>query len=527
MSSKKEMPQIKKDKNGRSVWLVDGAPYIALAGEIHNSSSSSLQYMDEKVWPALRPLHMNTVILPVAWETIEPEEGKFDFSLPDGLIAAARREQVRLVILWFGLWKNGISTYIPGWAKKASSGTGARFFRARDAFGRPLDCISPFCTDAVTADAAAFRALMQHLAEVDTDRTVIAVQVENEMGILGADRDYCGAANRAFEQPIPQPVADWFGVRGNWQQAFGRDGAEMMMAWQYAGAVEQIASQGKSVYPLPMYVNAWLQQHPDRAGKYPCGGPIAKMRDVWRLAAPSIDCYAPDIYVNHYRDVCDEYAAAGNPLFIPEVRATKDSASFLFYAVGKHNALCFAPFGIEDLCGKRQDEADPSLLATLNIGAGAFDVSNAGERLAAAYDLIGNMQELIREAHAQGRIHAFLEYNDAGVTIPLEKYDAQISYTGASGSFFGGPGKRPDSAVAGGFIIEQSEDEFLICGTGFSVNFLPKPGVQAVTGILRKEEGRYRGGVWIPGRVLNGDEGYFIHLSDFPQVQRVWLYSYC
>ena len=140
--------------------------------------------------------------------------------------------------------------------------------------------------------------------------------------------------------------------------------------------------------------------------------------------------------------------------------------------------------------------------------------------------MVGNMQEIIREAHENGKIHAFLEYNDAGVTIPLGKYDALISYTGASASFFSGPGTK-DRAVAGGFIIERSEDEFLICGSGFSVQFLPKPGVQAVAGVLRKEEGRYQGGVWIPGRVLNGDEGYFIRLSDFPQVQRVWMYTYC
>lgn len=525
MNSRKELPQIKKDKNGRAAWLVDGKPYIALAGELHNSSSSSLRYMDERVWPALRPLHLNTVLLPVAWETVEPEEGKFDFSLPDGLLAAARREGVRLVLLWFGLWKNGLSTYVPGWVKQSSSGVNARFFRARDAFGRPLDCISPFCADAVTADAAAFRALMEHLSEVDPDRTVIAVQVENEIGILGADRDYCAAANRAFAQPVPRPVADWFGVRGSWGEAFGREGAEMLMAWQYGCAVEQIASQGRSAYPLPVYVNAWLQQHPDRAGRYPCGGPVAKVRDIWRLAAPSIACFAPDIYVNAYRDVCDEYAAAGNPLFIPEVRATRDSASFLFYAVGKHNALCFAPFGIEDLCAPRQDEADAALLQTLNIGAAAFDAGGAGERLAAAYDLVGNMQELIREAHAAGKIHAFLEYNDAGITIPLEKYDAEISYPGASASFFGHPGGQKE-ALGGGFIIERGPDEFILCGSGFNVTFLPKPGEQAVAAVLRKEEGRYQGGVWIPGRVLNGDEGYFIRLSDFPQVQRVWMYTY-
>lgn len=523
----KEIPQMKKDKTGKRTFWVDGAPFVALSGELHNSSSSSLRYMDEKIWPALRPLHMNSVILPVAWESIEPEEGKFDFSLVDGLVAAARREQLRLIILWFGLWKNGNSTYIPGWVKKESSGVNARFFRARDGYGKPLGCISPFCSEAVTADAAAYKRLMEHIREIDaTDRTVIAMQVENEIGVLGADRDYSAAAEKAFHQPIPKPVSDWYGVKGDWEDAFGRDGAEMMMAWQYASAVEQITFQGKSAYPLPMYVNAWLQQHPDRAGSYPCGGPIAKVKELWALAAPSIDAYAPDIYVNNYRAVCDEYATAGNPLFIPEVRATKDSASFLFYAVGKHDALCFAPFGIEDLFGKRTDDMGNNLLSVLNIGADAFQSEGAGERLAAAYDIVGNMQRIIAEAHKAGRIHAFLEYHDAGTTVALSKYDAQISYSGASESFFGGPGKQSGSAVAGGFIIELSEDEFILCGNGYSVKFLPKPGIADEVGVLKKEEGHYKSGVWIPGRVLNGDEGYFIGLSDFPQVQKVSLYTY-
>lgn len=523
----KEIPQIKKDKQGKRTFLVDGAPFVALSGELHNSSSSSLRYMDEHIWPALRPLHMNSVILPVAWESIEPEEGKFDFSLVDGLIAAARREQLRLIILWFGLWKNGNSTYIPGWVKKESSGTNARFFRARDGYGKPLGCISPFCHAAVTADAAAYKKLMEHICAVDsTDRTVIAMQVENEIGVLGADRDYCTAAEKAFRQPVPKPVSDWFGVNGTWEEAFGRDGAEMMMAWQYASAVEQITSQGKSAYPLPMYVNAWLQQHPDRAGSYPCGGPIAKVKELWALAAPSVDAYAPDIYVNNFRAVCDEYATDGNPLFIPEVRATKDSASFLFYAVGRHDALCFAPFGIEDLFGRRTDEMGSDLLGVLNIGADAFQTEGAGQRLAAAYDIVGNMHTIIAEAHQDGKIHAFLEYHDAGTTIPLTKFDAQISYSGASESFFGGPGKQAGSAVAGGFIIEVSDDEFILCGSGYSVKFLPKPGIADQVGVLKKEEGHYKKDVWIPGRVLNGDEGYFIGLSDFPQVQRVSLYTY-
>lgn len=521
----KEIPRIEKDQNGHSVFYVDGAPFTALGGEIHNSSSSSLAYMEERVWPALKPLHMNTVILPIAWETVEPEEGKFDFTLVDGLLSSARNHGMRLILLWFGLWKNGISTYVPGWVKKASSGLNARFFRVRDSFGKPLDCISPFCNEAVEADAAAFGRLMQYLAQADEERTVIAVQVENEIGVLNSDRDFCPVAEKAFHEQVPPVVAKKYGV-GDWTSVFGREAAEMMMAWQYAVSVEKIASCGKKEYPLPMYVNAWLEQHPDRAGSYPCGGPIAKVMELWRLAAPSVECYAPDIYVNDFRSVCDEYAAAGNPLFIPEVRATKDSASFLMYAVGKHQALCFAPFGIEDLFANRKDNIGNDLLATLNIGADAFNSDGAGERLAAAYNMIGNMQEIIAQAHQSGRIHAFLEFNDAGITIPCSKYDVQISYTGSSASFFSRGSQKHGDAVAAGFVIELSEDEFILCGNGYRARFLPKPGVPEIVGVLKKEEGHYQNNAWVPGRTLNGDEGYFIALSDFPQVQRVSLFSY-
>jgi len=61
-----------------------------LAAEIHNSSSSSLDYM-RPIWPRLAAIPLNTVLTPLSWELIEPEEGKFDFTLIDGLIEDAGR----------------------------------------------------------------------------------------------------------------------------------------------------------------------------------------------------------------------------------------------------------------------------------------------------------------------------------------------------------------------------------------------------------------------------------------------------
>src|SRR4051794_20205785 len=92
--------------------VVDGKPWLVLGGELHNSSASHLGYM-EPIWGRMVELNINTVLLPVYWELLEPEEGVFDFVLVDGLLEGARRHGLRLILLWFGSWKNGMSSYIP------------------------------------------------------------------------------------------------------------------------------------------------------------------------------------------------------------------------------------------------------------------------------------------------------------------------------------------------------------------------------------------------------------------------------
>ena len=88
-------------KQGVAIQLiVDDKPFLVLAGELGNSTSSNLEYM-RPIWPRLASLKLNTVLIPVYWELIEPTEGKFDFTLVDGLIREARRHNLRLVPLWF------------------------------------------------------------------------------------------------------------------------------------------------------------------------------------------------------------------------------------------------------------------------------------------------------------------------------------------------------------------------------------------------------------------------------------------
>ena len=117
----------------------------------------------EPSWPKFAELNLNTVLAPVYWDLVEPEEGRFDFSTVDRLVADARANGMRLVLLWFGSWKNSMSCYAPAWVKRDAR----RFPRATDLDGTPQEILSPFSAVNRDADARAFAALLKHLREID------------------------------------------------------------------------------------------------------------------------------------------------------------------------------------------------------------------------------------------------------------------------------------------------------------------------------------------------------------------------
>ncbi len=248
MNISDRFPHIAPDEKGIKTLFVDGAPFLMRGGELHNSSASSAAYMEQAVWPYLRELHMNTVLLPIAWEDIEPEEGAFDFSLLDTLLQQARREDMRLILLWFGLWKNGESYYVPRWVKQDDR----QYFRIKRTRDATCDTISPFCAAAVEKDRQAFCRLMNHLSQHDTQHTVIMMQVENEIGLLGAQRDHSEIAERLLADEIPTELTALYGATGTWGEAFGAEAGEYLMAYYYAKAAEEIAAAGKAIWPLPM-----------------------------------------------------------------------------------------------------------------------------------------------------------------------------------------------------------------------------------------------------------------------------------
>ena len=345
-----------------SACLVAQAQQLLLGGELSNSAATSVADIDS-VMPRMKALGLNTVLVPAYWEFLEPQEGQYDFTLVDRVMEQARSQQLKVVFLWFGAWKNSMSCYAPLWFKQDVR----RFPRARTATGKPLEIASAFSPEVLEADSRAFAALMQRISERGSD-VVTMVQVENEIGMLESARDHSPLAEAAYRQGVPHALANWLKshrqelhpwlkarlktLRGgtSWTEAFGDDvyTDEIFMAYYYACYVEQLCQAVSHYSDLPLYVNAAMNSRGRQPGQYPSAGPLAHLIDLWHAGAPSLLLLAPDIYDSGFKDWCAQYALSNNRLFIPESRCCENSGVRALYAFGEHNALGFSPFAIDE-----------------------------------------------------------------------------------------------------------------------------------------------------------------------------------
>ena len=332
-----------------------------LGGELSNSAATSVSDI-EKVLPRMKTLGLNTVLVPVYWEFLEPVEGQMDFKLVDRTIDVARQQGLKIVPLWFGAWKNSMSCYAPAWFKLDVK----RFPRAVTAEGKPLEIASCFSDHVLQADLKAFSALMQHIAEKDPRRdVVIMIQIENEIGMLESARDHSPLAEKAYKQPVPQALLKALSIKrqGTWAEVFGTDdyADEKFMAWHYACYVEHLAQAARRIHDMPLYVNAAMNSRGRKPGEYPSAGPLAHLADIWKAGAPDIDILAPDIYDTGFKSWASQYAMPSRPqdggkvknrLFIPESRCCANSGVRALYAFGEHQALGFSPFAIDQASPK-------------------------------------------------------------------------------------------------------------------------------------------------------------------------------
>ncbi len=328
-----------------------------LGGELSNSAATSVADIEE-VLPRMKALGLNTVLVPVYWEFLEPTEGQMDFTLVDSTIEVARQQGLKIVPLWFGAWKNSMSCYAPAWFKLDVK----RFPRAVTAEGKPLEIASCFSDNVLQADLKAFSALMKHIAEKDPQsEVVIMMQIENEIGMLESARDHSPLAEKAYRQPVPQTLLKALNIKkqGSWAEVFGTDvyADEKFMAWHYACYVEQLAQAARRIHDMPLYVNAAMNSRGRKPGEYPSAGPLAHLADIWKTGAPSIDILAPDIYDTGFKSWASQYAPPNlsNRLFIPESRCCENSGVRALYTFGEHQALGFSPFAIDQASARETE----------------------------------------------------------------------------------------------------------------------------------------------------------------------------
>jgi len=508
---------VKKDEKGITTLFVDGKPFFMRSGEIHNSSACTLEVMEKEIWPQVRQLNLNSLIVPIYWECIEKEEGKFDFALVDGIINQARKEGLKLVFLWFGLWKNAESMYVPAWIKTDSK----KYFRAEKVNGDRINTVSPLCKEAVEADKKAFATIMAHIKSIDEDQcTVIGMQVENEIGLLGTPRDYSAKANELFDSKVPEEIGKLYDVSSTWKEAFKDDAEEFFMAYHFAKAVEEITEAGQKQYNLPCYANAWLKQYPWIAGTYPSGGPNRSVHKIWKAMAPSLFALAPDVYVPFCADVMDEYAYEDNALFIPEIRKDAVASSYALYATLHHNALCFSPFGIEELALNPElvDKPPMEVMIALNIDPSAFDTRGSKEALAATYKLLDELEPLYLQYRGTDKLQSYVRHGeyDYGCLARCKEYDFKIGYS-----------PRTSGKPLGSFsVFELSDNKFLLIGLECSVSFNVKAGENKTAEIVSLQAGHIENGQFVSDKLLNGDEKMALRFGAMPAVFMLELFKY-
>ena len=490
--------------------IVEGRPWLVLGCELGNSTSSSREYL-APYWQQLKESGVNTVLAVVSWEQTEPVEGQFDFTVVDNLIADARSNGMKLALLWFGSWKNGITSYTPTWVKRDTQ----RFPLAQTPEGKSLPILTTLGEETCKADAKAFAAMMSHLKKVDAQQqTVVMIQMENEVGLHGHPRDYCPLAEKAYKEQVPKELIEWlkthkkellsetriawetngFKETGTWEEVFGPAdrAAEIFMAWHYATYMERITEAGKKEYDLPTFVNAWIVQPEDtRPGNYPSGGPQAQNHDIWRAAAPHIDILSPDIYLNDFPTVLSLYSRSSNPVFIPESRSGQNGAANAAYAIGAKGAIGYSPFGFERNCA---------------------DDMNKTFRL--FYQKTGRIASQILEAQAKGRIGALWLKGSEPTRVKDTISLGGVNIVGeliSSGMRNGGApqltgGTYDPEAVGYAIVIQQEDESYLFLGSNVRITFLPPDG-KGIIGLAKVTEGDYNDqGHWVEGRWLNGDE---------------------
>jgi hypothetical protein len=527
--AERPLPRL-EHRDGRHALIVDGEPFLILGAQSNNSSSWPAVL--PKVWSAMEELRVNTLEIPIYWEQFEPRPGEYDYSVVDAIIKGARQRDLRLVLLWFGTWKNGSNHYMPEWMKLQPE----KYPNMIGSSGREIDSPTPHAPATLEADIKAFSAFMSHLKSVDADRTVIMIQVENEPGSWGSVRDYSPVAQKTFEAPVPpealRAMAKPLAPARNWSEAFGPNADEFFHVWHVARFIGKVAAAGKAIYPLPMLVNGSIR-HPLNPGpptSYQVGGPNDNVFELWKAAAPAIDILAPDIYLRDteaYLKVLELYSRPDNPLFVPETIGWGATTRFLFSAIAR-GAIGYAPFGMDDTrIVSGPDGTAPSQEEAYHDTALNYRILEPMARDIARLNFERKVQTAIQaestvEPERGSPVDRVNYVTDE--TLHFEGWDVDVAFgTFSRLARAATQPKAPDGRI---LVVEVGKGTFLMAGYHCRVMLRPTGERKGRPwGYLKVEEGRYVDGVFKPERILNGDQTDWGLVFSSPTVLRVSSYT--
>ncbi len=499
---------------------VDGKPFFPLGGQANNSSAYNAAEIASAI-AGVKALGGNTLEAPVYWGQVEPQEGQFYFQPVDELLTACRAAGLKLVILWFATWKNGEMRYAPEWVKTDR----ARFRRVRRVDGTDMQVLSSHCRASLEADKAAFSALAAHLKAAGAKDTVIAMQVENEPGILGSDRDYGPEAMAGCKAPVPAELLAFLKARGcgptwqawqdcgaprggSWLKCFGEHGPEFEQAWSIARYIDEIAGAGKALFPVPHYANVWLgEQGWQLPGLYPAGGAVGRVLDVWKAALTNLDFVAPDIYLTNpgdYRGACEIYHRADNPLFVPESGPSDSNALNMLRAIADYDAEGYCYFAADSVLTPDGSAIRPE--------ASLF---------AESVSCVKALLPLLVKFHGTGRVHSVVqESGQANQRFLFERFIGLADFAN-TGLHYDHRHTREPAITEGkpqyGLIVEASPEEFYLVGN-FRLYLVPRKSPEWMISFynpfgfvppdyLTVEEGTLdEDGVFHALRERNGDE---------------------
>jgi hypothetical protein len=477
-----EQGTVLRELNGQKVLYVDGEPFLILSFQLNCDSCYDPARIDRLLKHAAK-IGANSVALMLYWRLVEPEEGRYDMSILEAMLSSADRYGLKIVLVWFGTYKNSTIHYAPDWLIEDEK----RFPRVVKKDGTTLRYVA--CQngqETLKKDAAAVEKVFLYLREHDTKRAVILFQVNNETGILGGtDRCYCKTCQKKYAE-------------GRYEERYPGRAEEAFSAESNLDYQEEIARRAKAVYEIPCYMNAWLNTgRPDAvAGRtYPSGGPVDGVLDIYYAGKKQIDFVAPDIYMTGYRDfmrICGQYKAKNNPLYIAEHGLGKQSRAYknIYYGIGEFAILGFDPWAID--CAFPNVTEQPMVDAVTECWSGeAYDMADS-------YLPIRNCMVPVMKYMGTERLKYWVQEEGEGQAgLSFGDVSILVTYQGAGSPelVFGNQPQEPVSDSRG-IAIRLDEKHFVTLGCNSFIQFFDENGNKLP--IKKSMWGHFEGEQFIP-----------------------------